>query len=235
MPVVLLGFRNTRQSLSFGSSQTCGRNNQLGKDTQPIDLCIKGEAVLCGLRFSKHIAHSHFEMEMRRLKTNDRDPLIMWQEPHHTQTCHFVIPFHPPQMLLEKGLVGDRPRVGTLEMTRRNGTGHQTPRKEQVRVRLRLRKYLWLILSYRYPKLHQMWFRNTLKDSPTGVFTNTMPFCLPSKTQSLDDIYLLQVPETQALLLLLPPLNIWGFSNPVPNFSLTPTYSQRYEDKEKGK
>jgi len=157
MPVVLLGFRNTRQSLSFGSSQTCGRNNQLGKDTQPIDLCIKGEAVLCGLRFSKHIAHSHFEMEMRRLKTNDRDPLIMWQEPHHTQTCHFVIPFHPPQMLLEKGLVGDRPRVGTLEMTRRNGTGHQTPRKEQVRVRLRLRKYLWLILSYRYPKLHQMW------------------------------------------------------------------------------
>ena len=57
------GFQKyTTQSLTLRSSQTCGRDSQLGKETQSVDLFVEGEDVMWGLRFAKHIAHPHFVM-----------------------------------------------------------------------------------------------------------------------------------------------------------------------------
>lgn len=91
------------QSLSLRRSQTYGSDSQLGKDTQPIDRFAKGEDITWGLEIFKTCCTFSFWNTNTKLKTNNWDSWIIWQEPYHTQTCCFATPFHPPRMCLEKG------------------------------------------------------------------------------------------------------------------------------------
>lgn len=147
---------------------------------------------------------------MQWLKTNDCDPLTTWQDTTAEPVCS-AMPCH---------LLADMTREGAMEVTEwREEISAGTPmsgmggkvtkdKKEPVCLWLRVSLFYWFDLTD-FLKSIRLWFCSSPEDSPTGDFTNTMPYQFPNRTPSLDVAYLFLPSPTSEALLTLSQFFLW--------------------------